>query len=481
MTTLIDTGARLFVGGQFRKADEVEPVIEAATGESLGNGSAATESELDDAVAAARTALDGWRRTPAAERAEVLVRFAEALTARAADTNQLCTRENGMPISLSRGANGIFPAALLGYYADLIGRTEIEEIRPAMIGHTIVRREPVGVVGAITPWNYPQALAAMKIAPALAAGCTMVLKAAPETALDALIFGEAAQDAGLPPGVLNIVAGGPVAGAHLVAHPGIDKVAFTGSTAAGRIIGEICGRLMRPVTLELGGKSAAIILDDADLEATMRGLRSASFVNNGQTCHLSSRILAPRSRYAEVVDAVAALADGLTVGDPLERSTIVGPLVSSRQRERVLNYIDVGKAEGARLVAGGSVPADQPRGWFVSPTVFADVDNSARIAQEEIFGPVLAVIPYGTDQEAIDIANDSEFGLGGTVWSTDTDRATDIAREVRTGTIGVNDYQLDMQAPFGGVKSSGLGRELGPEGLAAYQTLKSIYRVGPAN
>nr|WP_319452558.1 MULTISPECIES: aldehyde dehydrogenase [unclassified Mycobacterium] len=478
---MIDTGARLFVGGQFRKADEVEPVIEAATGESLGNGSAATESELDDAVAAARTALDGWRRTPAAERAEVLVRFAEALTARAADTNQLCTRENGMPISLSRGANGIFPAALLGYYADLIGRTEIEEIRPAMIGHTIVRREPVGVVGAITPWNYPQALAAMKIAPALAAGCTMVLKAAPETALDALIFGEAAQDAGLPPGVLNIVAGGPVAGAHLVAHPGIDKVAFTGSTAAGRIIGEICGRLMRPVTLELGGKSAAIILDDADLEATMRGLRSASFVNNGQTCHLSSRILAPRSRYAEVVDAVAALADGLTVGDPLERSTIVGPLVSSRQRERVLNYIDVGKAEGARLVAGGSVPADQPRGWFVSPTVFADVDNSARIAQEEIFGPVLAVIPYGTDQEAIDIANDSEFGLGGTVWSTDTDRATDIAREVRTGTIGVNDYQLDMQAPFGGVKSSGLGRELGPEGLAAYQTLKSIYRVGPAN
>jgi aldehyde dehydrogenase (NAD+) len=480
MTTVMDTGARLFVGGQFRKADKVETVIEAATGEPLGAGSAATESEIDSAVAAARAALPGWAATPAAERAEVLLRFADALMARAAGTNELCTRENGMPIRLSRGANGIFPAALMRYYAGLIGNADEEEIRPAALGHTIVRREAVGVIGAITPWNYPQALAAMKIAPALAAGCTMVLKAAPETALDALIFGEAAHVAGLPPGVLNIVAGGPIAGAHLVQHPGVDKVAFTGSTAAGRVIGEKCGRLIRPVTLELGGKSAAIILDDADLDATMLGLRSASFVNNGQTCHLSSRILAPRSRYAEVVDAVAALAEGLTVGDPMEKSTDVGPLVSSRQRERVLNYIEIGKSEGAKVVAGGSVPADQPRGWYVSPTVFADVDNSARIAQEEIFGPVLAVIAYDTEREAIDIANDSEFGLGGTVWSTDTERATDVARAVRTGTIGVNDYALDMQAPFGGVKASGMGRELGPEGLAAYQSLKSIYRVGPA-
>jgi aldehyde dehydrogenase (NAD+) len=473
-------GGRLFIDGRFRKAAEVTPVIEAATGEPLGEGSAATESEMNDAVAAARAALDGWRSTPASERAEVLLRLADALAARASDTNTLCTRENGMPISLSRGANGKFPAALLGYYAGLIADAAVEEIRPAMIGHTIVRREPVGVVAAITPWNYPQALAAMKIAPALAAGCTMVLKAAPETAMDALIFGEAAAEAGLPPGVLNIVAGGAAAGAHLVAHSGIDKVAFTGSTNAGRIIAEMCGRLLRPVTLELGGKSAAIILDDADLDATVKGLRSASFVNNGQTCHLSSRILAPRSRYDEVVDAVAALAEGLTVGDPLEKSTHVGPLVSARQRERVLDYIEIGKSEGAKVVAGGSVPADQPRGWFVSPTVFADVDNSARIAQEEIFGPVLAVIPYDTDRDAIDIANDSEFGLGGTVWSTDSERATDIARAVHTGTIGVNDYALDMQAPFGGVKASGMGRELGPEGLAAYQTLKSIYRVGPA-
>jgi aldehyde dehydrogenase (NAD+) len=432
-------------------------------------------------VAAARSALDGWRSTPAAERADMLNRLADALAARAADTNQLCTRENGMPIRLSRGANGVFPAALLRYYADMIANAEDEEIRPSMIGHTIVRREPVGVVGAITPWNYPQALAAMKIAPGLAAGAAMVLKAAPETALDALIYGEAAAEAGLPRGVLNIVAGGPAAGAHLVSHPGVDKVAFTGSTAAGRLIGEMCGRLMRPVTLELGGKSAAIVLDDADLDATIRGLKSASFVNNGQTCYLNSRILAPRSRYDEVVDAVAALAEGLTVGDPLDKATDIGPLVSSRQRDRVLNYIGIGKSEGAKLVAGGSVPADQPRGWFVAPTVFANVENRARISQEEIFGPVLTVIPYENDRDAVDIANDTEFGLGGSVWSTDVERATKIARSVRTGTIGINDYQMDIAAPFGGVKASGIGRELGPEGLAAYQTLKSIYRVGPAN
>ncbi len=471
--------ASVFIAGQFRTASEQVSVIEAATEERLGLGAAATESEIDDAVSAARTALPVWADTPAGERAGVLRLMADALQKRAAATLELCSRENGMPIRLSKGANGMFPAVLLRYYADLLDKTEQEEVRPAAIGHTIVRREPIGVVAAITPWNYPQALAIMKIAPALAAGCTMVLKAAPETALDALVFAEAAEEAGLPAGVLNIIAGGAQSGAHLVSHPGVDKVAFTGSTVAGRIIAEACGRLLRPVTLELGGKSAAIILDDADLDATVKGLKSASFVNNGQTCHLSSRILAPRSRYAEVVDALAALADGLVVGDPLQKSTDIGPLVSRRQQERVLEYIDIGRSE-AKLVAGGGIPADQPRGWFVSPTVFADVDNSSRIAQEEIFGPVLTVSPYGTDQEAVDIANDSEFGLGGTVWSPDVDRATDIARAVRTGTIGVNEYQLDVNAPFGGVKASGLGRELGPEGLAAYQTLKSIYRVGPA-
>lgn len=264
-----------------------------------------------------------------------------------------------------------------------------------------------------------------------------------------------------------------------MSHPGVDKVSFTGSTAVGRIIGETCGRLLRPVTLELGGKSAAIILDDADLNATMRGLKSVSLINNGQTCFLSSRILAPRSRYGEVVQSLAELVSDLNVGDPLDSETEIGPVVSARQRDRVLGYIESGKTSGAKLVVGGGVPRNQPRGWFVSPTVFADVHNSDRIAQEEIFGPVLAVIPYDDDEQAVALANDSEFGLAGTVWSTDVGRATEVAREIRTGTVGVNGYQLDIGAPFGGVKASGIGRELGPEGLDEFFDLKSIYQVGP--
>ena len=475
------TRPQLFIDGEFRVADKAEPVLEAATGTLLGDGGSATEADIDAAVAAARAALPGWASASPDHRAGVLRKFAAALHRRATSTTELVSRENGMPTSLSKGANGLFPAALLGYYASLITETPIEEIRPSRTGHTIVRREPVGVVAAIVPWNYPQALAAFKLAPALAAGCTVVLKAAPETALDAMVFAEAAQECGIPAGVLNVVPGGVAASAHLVSHPGVDKVSFTGSTAAGRIIGEVCGRLLRPVTLELGGKSAAIILDDADLDATMHGLRSVSLINNGQTCFLSSRILAPRSRYGEVVEALADLVNGLRVGDPLDTATDIGPVVSARQRERVLGYIEAGRSSGAKLVVGGGVPRDQPRGWFVSPTVFADVDNSDRIAQEEIFGPVLAVISYDGDEQAVALANDSEFGLAGTVWSTDTARATQVAREVRTGTVGINDYQLDIGAPFGGVKASGIGRELGPEGLDEFFTLKSIYRTGPAD
>ena len=473
-------GATLFIDGEFRPADKRQPVLEAATGELLGDGASGTEADIDAAVAAARSALPQWSSASPDHRATVLKAFAAALHQRAESTGALVSRENGMPIRLSRGANGLFPAALLGYYATLVTETPIEEIRPSMIGHTIVRREPVGVVAAIVPWNYPQALAAFKLAPALAAGCTVVLKAAPETALDALVFAEAAEESGMPPGVLNVVPGGVEAGKHLVSHPGVDKVSFTGSTVAGRIIGEVCGRMLRPVTLELGGKSAAIILDDADLDATIRGLQSVSFVNNGQTCYLGSRILAPRSRYAEVVDALADLVNGFTVGDPLDKATDIGPVVSARQRDRVLGYIEAGRDSGAKLVAGGGVPKDQPRGWFVSPTVFADVDNSDRIAQEEIFGPVLAVIAYDDDEQAVALANDSEFGLAGTVWSTDVERATQVARAMKTGTVGINDYQLDIGAPFGGVKASGIGRELGPEGLDEFYNLKSIYRVGPA-
>ncbi|ODR01132.1 aldehyde dehydrogenase [Mycobacterium intermedium] len=471
---------KLFADGKFRDADNVEPVIEAATEKVLGLGASATRADIDDAVAAARRALPDWRSTPAADRAKALFTLADALEALALHTSELCSRETGAPITYSRQANGFLPAVIFRYYAGLIDTFDIEEFRPSLVGHTLVRREPIGVVGAIVPWNVPQLLAAMKLAPALAAGCTVVLKPAPETALDALAIAEAAEEAGLPPGVLNVIPGGRETGAYLVGHRDIDKVAFTGSTDTGRLIGQTCGQLVRPITLELGGKSAAIILDDAQLGPTIQGLRSVSFGNNGQLCYAGTRILAPRSRYGEFVDALTEMADDLVVGNPLDENVDIGPLVSSRQRERVLNYIEIGKAEGARIVTGGGVPADCRRGWYVAPTVFADVPNSARIARDEIFGPVLTVIPYESDREAIDIANDSEFGLAGSVWSSDEARATQLARAVHTGTIGINMYQPDLGAPFGGIKASGFGRELGPEGLAAYQTTKSIFHAAGA-
>ncbi|MFC0448977.1 aldehyde dehydrogenase [Rhodococcus jostii] len=469
----------LFIGGRWVAPQEgaTVDVVEAATEKVLGRSAVASAADIDAAVSAARDALRGpWGELDNRARADVLDAFASALKKRGRDTATLVTRENGMPISLSAGVNGFGPAAMIRYYAALVREAAHQDVRPSAFGgRTVVRREPVGVVAAITPWNYPQPLAAMKIAPALAAGCTVVLKAAPETALDAFAFADAAEEAGLPPGVLNIVPAGREASAYLVQHPGVDKVAFTGSTAAGRAIGEVCGRLLRPVTLELGGKSAAIVAVDADLSVFASNLAEVSLVNNGQTCHASTRILAPRARYDEVVDVVTETVRGLAVGDPLDKATAIGPLVSAAQRERVLGYIEDGRSAGYRITTGGGVPDSQPLGWFVEPTVFVDVDNSARIAQEEIFGPVLTITPYEDEDQAIAIANDSEYGLGGTVWTADEDRGLTLASRIHSGTVGVNHYALDLDAPFGGVKSSGLGRELGPEGLHPYFATKSVY------
>lgn len=471
--------AEFFIGGEYvpPQSDSTYDVVEAATGKVLARAALAGNADIDAAVTAARGALRGpWAALSRAERADLLDRFAAALGAQGRDTATLVSRENGMPISLSKGVNGFGPAAMLTYYATLIRSGEDEDIRPSAFGgRTVVRREPVGVVAAITPWNYPQPLAAMKIAPALAAGCTVVLKPSPETALDAYVFADAAAEAGLPAGVLNVVPADRAASAYLVAHPGVDKVAFTGSTAAGRSIGEVCGRLLRPVTLELGGKSAAIITEDADLDEFARHLLDVSLVNNGQTCHASTRILAPASRYRDVVDAVTDTVRALTIGDPLDKRTHIGPLVSAAQRDRVLAYIEAGRAAGHRITTGGGVPADQPVGWFVEPTVFEGVDNSAVIAQEEIFGPVLAITRYDDEDHAVAIANDSVYGLGGTVWTTDEAHGLSIADRIHTGSIGVNHYALDVAAPFGGVKASGLGRELGPEGLTPYLATKSVY------
>jgi acyl-CoA reductase-like NAD-dependent aldehyde dehydrogenase len=473
----------LFIGGEWvsPSSDRTITVVSASTEEVIGSVPEAVEADIDAAVDAARRAFEdpkGWANWSAADRATVMERFADELEARVPDIARLVSAQNGMPIGISTQLDAAFPSVLLRYYAGVIREASFEVEQPALLGGTtVVRREPIGVVGAIVPWNFPQSLSAFKHAPALAAGCTLVIKPSPETVLDSVPLAEAAAAAGIPPGVINIVPGGREVGAYLVSHPGVNKISFTGSTAAGRIIGETCGRLLRPVTLELGGKSAAIILDDAELDLGKIGqdLFQATLLNNGQTCFLGTRVLAPRSRYDEVVEVFAALAGSLTVGDALDEGTQIGPMASDRQRDRVEGYIAKGKSEGARVVVGGGRPAGRDKGWFVEPTIFADVDNNHTIAQEEIFGPVLSLIPYGDDADAVRIANDSDFGLGGSVWTADRERGIGVARRVQTGSIGINHYLPDPAAPFGGVKASGLGRELSPEAISHYQQYKSIY------
>ena len=480
MTTSRDT---LFIGGQWtapRSAATIE-VRNASTGEPIGTVPEAAEADADAAVAAARRAFDdpsGWSSWEPARRAAALGRLADELEARAQDIGRLVSTQNGMPVALSPVIEGMTPVGTLRYVISLLASSPVEEEVPRFLGgDLVIRREPVGVIAGIVPWNYPQTLASFKYAPALAAGNTIVLKPSPETVLDSYLFAEAVIAAGLPPGVVAVVPGGRELGAYLVQHRDVDKVAFTGSTAAGRQIAEACGRLLRPVSLELGGKSAAIILDDADLDLAKIGqdLFAATLVNNGQTCYAGTRILAPRSRYAEVVDTLAAFAASLPVGDALDPATLIGPLVAERQRDRVERYIAKGISDGARLVTGGGRPPGLDTGWFIEPTVFADVDNRSTIAQEEIFGPVLSVIEYTDEDDAIAIANDSDYGLGGSVWTVDPDRARRVARRIRTGTVGINGYLPDPAGPWGGVKSSGLGRELGPGAVAAYQNLKTLY------
>ena len=482
--TTIDSD-ELFIGGEWIKprGSERIPVLAASTEELVGSVPDGTNADIDAAVRAARNAFDdprGWSSWSAEDRAQALERLAGALESRGEEAARRVSLQNGMPISFALQVEAVFPSVLARYYAGMIRGAVLQEDRPGLLGGTIqVLRKPVGVVGAIVPWNYPQTLALFKLAPLLAAGCTVVIKPSPETVLDSLLLAEAILEAELPPGVVNIVPAGREVGAYLVEHPSIDKVAFTGSSASGRAIARRCGELLRPVTLELGGKSAAIVLDDADLAADTEALFAATLANNGQTCNIGTRVLAPRARYDEILEVFSALAGALVIGDSLDPDTQIGPLASARQRERVEGYIVKGRAEGGRVVAGGGRPPEQDRGWFVQPTIFADVDNSSTIAREEIFGPVLTVIPYDGVDDAVAIANDSDFGLGGSVWSGDIERANDVARRVQTGSIGINHYMLDPAAPFGGVKASGIGRELGPEGLDAYFQLQSIYEAPP--
>ncbi|WP_211262644.1 aldehyde dehydrogenase [Nitriliruptor alkaliphilus] len=475
---------QLYIGGRWeqpRGAGTID-VVEASTEEVIGQVPEASTADLDTAVARARAAMqdpDGWGGWSVEERAALLDRFAAVMAERGEEFAQLVSRQNGMPIGTARAAETGYPAGLLQMYAAMIRGQEVEDERAGAFGGTVhVRRKPVGVVGAIVPWNYPQTLLFFKLAPALAAGCTVVVKPSPETVLDTFLLAQVLESLGMPAGVVSILPGGRDLGRALVEHPGIDKIAFTGSTAAGRQIAETCGRLLRPVTLELGGKSAAIVLDDADLSSNIESLFAATMMNNGQTCFLGTRVLAPQARYDEVVDTLTDMASSAVIGDPLDEATMIGPMASATHRERVENYIGIGKKEGARMTTGGGRPAARPHGWFVEPTIFADVDNHATISREEIFGPVLSVIAYGDVDQAVRIANDSDYGLGGTVWTQDLERGLEVARRVETGSIGVNTYLPDPVAPFGGVKDSGIGRELGAEGLANYQVQTSIYLPG---
>jgi betaine-aldehyde dehydrogenase len=474
---------KLFIGGQFvdpAGSGKIE-VIEAATEEVLGTAPDGTTADIDAAVDAARKAFDSgpWTKTTAAERSEVMGKLSGILQGKASDIAALISRETGSPVSWSIMGQVYAATMVLDYYTNLAKTFEFEEERQGALGEIIVRKEPVGVVGGIVPWNVPLFVTMLKLAPALASGCTMVLKPSPETALDSYILAEALQEAGVPEGVINIVPAGREVGEHLVTHPGIDKISFTGSTAAGRRIASLCGERLRRCTLELGGKSAAIVLDDADLSTLGdQLLMGGSYMNNGQACVAQTRVLASRAKYDEVVEALVERARTIKTGDPLDPTTELGPLVAKRQQDRVLGYIQKGQDEGAKVAIGGGTPSDLDKGWFIEPTVFVNVDNDMTIAREEIFGPVVSVIAYDDVDDAVRIANDSDYGLSGSVWTTDGGAGLDIARRVRTGTFGINGMGMDFGGPFGGFKSSGIGRELGPEGLAGYLESKNISKNG---
>ena len=472
---------KLFIGGEW-VAPEGKGVIEVVSPHSeevIGTVPDASTADIDKAIAAARNAFDNgpWPKMSPEERGEGIKRLSAALSSRAQDIADLISAQNGSPKSWSIMGQVFSATMVLDTYANLASGFNWEEERTGALGSPVrVRRAPVGVAAGIIPWNVPLFICALKLGPAMAAGCPIVLKPAPETPLDADLLAEAVLEADLPPGVVNIVAAGREVSEHILTHPSIDKVSFTGSTAVGRHIGSVCGGLLKRVTLELGGKSAAIVLDDVNLdEAMMSQLVQSGVMNNGQVCGAQSRILVSRKRYDEVVEALGAAVGALKVGDPLDIESEIGPLVAARQRDRVVGFLESGVAEGARVVTGGGTPADLDKGWYVEPTVFADVTNDMKIAQEEIFGPVLSVIPFDDEAQAIRIANDSDYGLCGSVWTADAEHGAAVAAQVRTGVVAINSAMiLDFNAPFGGFKQSGIGRELGPEGIGPYTEYQSI-------
>jgi acyl-CoA reductase-like NAD-dependent aldehyde dehydrogenase len=465
---------KLFIGGQWvdPAGAETIDVVNASTEEVMGRVPQGTPEDVERAVAAARGAFESWSQTDLVERAELIRAVAAGLAARSEEIAATVAQELGMPIGQCVAIQAGLPTMTFTSVPALLEEVNWRE----EIGNSVVVREPIGVVGAITPWNYPLHQIAAKVAPALAVGCTVVLKPSEVAPLNAFILAEVIEEAGLPAGVFNLVTGtGPVVGEAIVAHPDVDMVSFTGSTRAGRRVSELAAQAVKPVALELGGKSPNVILDDADLETAVKDGVGKCFLNSGQTCSALTRMLVPRARLEEAERIAAAVADAYTLGDPFDEGARLGPLVSDTQRERVRGYIRKGVEEGARLVTGGEEPPDGlERGYFVRPTVFSDVRSDMTIAQEEIFGPVLSIIPYDDEDDAVRIANDSQYGLAGGVWSGDEERAQRVARRIRTGQVEINGGVFNPLAPFGGYKQSGHGRELGRHALEEYLQVKSM-------
>jgi aldehyde dehydrogenase (NAD+) len=466
---------KLYIAGQWAapSTQETIDVYNAGTGEVMGKVPAAGERDIDAAVRAARAAFDGWSQLPVAQRAEFLAKISAGIKQRLELLAATIAQEVGMPIKLAGRIQAGLPMMTFGNYAKIASEFSFEE----KVGNSLVVRDAVGVVGAITPWNYPLHQIALKVAPALAAGCTVVVKPSEIAPFNAFILADIIHEAGLPPGVFNLVTGyGPVVGEALVKHPEVDMISFTGSTRAGRRISEVAAQAVKRVTLELGGKSASIILDDADLPAAVKGTVTNCYLNSGQTCTAFTRMLVPESRYAEAKAVAAEVAGAFTPGDPMSESSRLGPLSSQMQLDRVRDYIKKAIAEGAELVTGGAEPPEgvAPGGYFVRPTVFGKVDPKSTIGQEEIFGPVLSIITYKDENDAVRIANDTIYGLAGGVWSKDEARAQKVARRMRAGQIDINGAPFNMNAPFGGFKQSGHGREAGKYGLEEFLEYKSL-------
>ncbi len=465
-----------FIGGDWIPAagTEVLEVVSPSTEQVVGRVPVATEAEVDAAVAAARGALPGWASLSLDERAEHLRRFVDAIEARREHVLQLQIDEMGATLKFAiENFNSLRPS-LERYIADA-GRIEFREVRDGVVGKVLVLREPIGVVAGVTPWNSPIAVEVSKIFPSLLMGCPIVVKPAPESPLSAYLLGDAAIEAGLPAGVLSIVNGGVPVGAYLVGHPGVDHVTFTGSPGGGRAIAQTCAENFRAVTLELGGKSAAVILPGTDMSPYIPALVGGSLRNSGQICVSTNRVIVHADDRDRVVEQLVAYISSLKVGDPHDPDTDFGPLAAERQRDNVERFVASGQAQGAKVVLGGARPTGHPTGWYFEPTVFVDVDNQMEIAQEEIFGPVLSVISYDDPDEAVAIANDSKYGLGGAVFSDDTEQAIAVASRIVTGTVQVNGGPAaGGGGPFAGRKNSGLGAERAVEGLETFLELKSV-------